>query len=429
MEKDEAHVPWYRRPYRRPLSVARHTKRLIVAFLLTAFFLLLQLQGYGVSVEQVTDLPSRFRYGKFNANEIASLMTEWYELLQEMHYLGSGAIGYAPRTGKHAFNVTRARELGIDERVIDLAQRMPYIIEDWAQPENGTRIDDEELRELHRDDPNWWLGHQEEHMIWGEARFMDFADLDLIRDPMYMNWGRDDSEEIDDYMLRTAVSVTQMGNHGPVFILDTRRNIITCEDAEGSGLCDPAFRGLPYPDPPRGVPEGHFLEYYPARSAPVLLRDFIHKLRTLEELPGGKDKENVWYNSIRRLYETHGWPDNFNGQAFDAAFLEWEENEKWAEFDREYKEHQTPAQKEQEDNQTDFWEWLEGYKATHDVELYGLDVDDYVRELRKYNEEHGTHILEPKMPEITNTENNNNNQGNEDKEVKGDGDQDDMYSK
>ena len=293
--------------------------------------------------EQVTDFNNWLHYGSFNGTEIASLMTEWYELLREMHYLGSDAIRYPPRVGADALNLTRAYELGFDDRAVDLAQRMPYIVDRdmWAQLGPGQYRSDEELEELIRNDTSRWLGYMQEDHLWGEARFLDFADWDTVREMALYSviWGDEGGEEDSDRLPDWAFPLTAIGNHGPTFVLDMKRNVIVVPETEMGDSSDPAFEHISAPLPPPGAPKYYYFLHLPARSAPVLLRGFINRLRTLEELPGGLDKSDAWYKSVRSLYETHGWPDRFDGVAFDIAYHDWDENQRWPEWEKWLEEY------------------------------------------------------------------------------------------
>lgn len=58
-----------------------------------------------------------------------ALVTAWYELLQDMRYLGSDMIAYPPHTGQNAVNISLAETiLGLDEKVVGTLLALPHII-------------------------------------------------------------------------------------------------------------------------------------------------------------------------------------------------------------------------------------------------------------------------------------------------------------
>ncbi|KAK2741000.1 hypothetical protein FQN55_008555 [Onygenales sp. PD_40] len=54
------------------------------------------------------------------------------------------------------------------------------------------------------------------------------------------------------------------------------------------------------------------------------LRDIIQQYRALQDTPGGGEATyDGWDNDdidLRALYRKNGWPDNFNGDTFEAVF-------------------------------------------------------------------------------------------------------------
>ena len=338
MEKRELRPSWYR-TYGASALVSRWRRKLLILCL--TIVIVVQFRGPPTVdnlKEKVTDFNNWLRYGSFNGTEVASLMTEWYELLQEMHYLGSDVIRYPPHVGNNALGLTRAHELGLGDRAIDFAQRMPYIVDQvpWAHLQPDQYRSDEELEELIRNDTNRWKGYMEDDHLWGEARFLDFADWDRVRDTAVfsISWGDEADVGDDDLVPDWVFPLTAIGNHGPTFVLDMKRNVIVVPETEMGDSSDSVFQHITTPLPPPGAPKYYYFLHLPARAAPVLLRDFINKLRTLEELPGGLDKSDPWYKSVRSLYEAHGWPDRFDGAAFDIAYHDWDENQKWPEWEK-----------------------------------------------------------------------------------------------
>ena len=104
----------------------------------------------------------------------------------------------------------------------------------------------------------------------------------------------------------------------------------------GGGPADPYFKGmkehdLPPRPPPHPVNEYRF-DHYPSRHARELFADFTNRLMTLEWIPiHGRRiiQEDYWeYVEWKSMFLTYGWPDNFDGEGFDAAA------DRWDEFDR-----------------------------------------------------------------------------------------------
>lgn len=62
-------------------------------------------------------------------------------------------------------------------------------------------------------------------------------------------------------------------------------------------------------------------ENVPGRLADVVLRDLMRRFVELEWVLGGyyPGMGDLTADTSERLYLQHGWPDNFNGSAFDAA--------------------------------------------------------------------------------------------------------------
>jgi hypothetical protein len=93
--------------------------------------------------------------------------------------------------------------------------------------------------------------------------------------------------------------------------------------------------GVSQNPPPNPSPNRNAIDHYPSRPAPILLRDYINRLQTLEWIPfpinGGKgirsssDGDRPQYEEIKQLFISNGWPDNFSGTAFAKAAAIWEE--------------------------------------------------------------------------------------------------------
>ncbi len=134
-----------------------------------------------------------YPFTTFNTREIASLTTEFYELLSQMGQFAPATIKYPPHLHP-SINVKFAKSLGMAPQVVDLIQKLPYV-------ESNGRI---------------WLF---------EGIFADFRedeDLESSRDPFSVNpdgWSY--YSERGPYMRPWQVALNAAGNHGAVLLLDT----------------------------------------------------------------------------------------------------------------------------------------------------------------------------------------------------------------
>ena len=128
----------------------------------------------------------------FNAAEIASLTTEFYEILSKMGQFPPETIKYPPHNPP--INANFAKSLGMAPQVIDLLQRLPYV-------DGNDRA---------------WLY---------DAEFADFRyndQLEQSRDPFHVKPdGRSYYSERGPYMRPWQVALNAVGDNGAVFLLDT----------------------------------------------------------------------------------------------------------------------------------------------------------------------------------------------------------------
>ena len=134
-----------------------------------------------------------YPFTTYNTKEIASLMTEFYELLSQMGQFPPATIKYPPHLHPPV-NSKFAKSLGMAPQVVDLIQKLPYI-------ESNGRT---------------WLF---------EGIFADFRedeDLESSRDPFGVNpdgWSY--YSERGPYIRPWQVALNAVGNHGAVLLLDT----------------------------------------------------------------------------------------------------------------------------------------------------------------------------------------------------------------
>lgn len=148
-----------------------------------------------------------------NPQEIADLMTEWYELLSKMGYYENSAILRPPHGS--AVNITKAVENGFTQRAIEMMDMLPYI---------GNADSDD------RNDIFAWshgVGDYE-FMLYGT--FVDYRDNDFLTTPRDPLWGldmfteghvKDWNEDGGPYMRPSYIELLANGNHGTIMVLNT----------------------------------------------------------------------------------------------------------------------------------------------------------------------------------------------------------------
>lgn len=253
--------------------------------------------------------------------DTVELVTRYYELLVKMRYLGPNSIAYAPHVGRKAINATLARAMGLDERVIETMEKMPYV-----EPQEGL---------------GGWMGDRD--IVFRDGRFVDYRkdrDIYMSRDPLghwpiYNEKHTDKTFEEDmldweDLYPKSAFALTMvrggMYATGDAIVIDVESNRAHIICTQGDGNHDPFFTpGWGYNELHK-IPRGYKIRtafYGPeiqwARVARDFLTDLILKTASLEGefVPGtpyqsgGYDKELCpprWFDWVRDLYSKYGWP-------------------------------------------------------------------------------------------------------------------------
>ncbi|QMW44378.1 hypothetical protein G4B11_007798 [Aspergillus flavus] len=244
---------------------------------------------------------------KANLHEVADLMLEIYQTLANMRFLNPAGIIKGPH------NIDNVRELyeklGLDPSITYLYKILPYI--------------------------DIFVAGQTDFFQGGI--FADFRlpeDIEQGRDPFYIGPGDDDYEDEDGpYMRPWMTALSLVGNHQSVILYDARRHRIWIIDQESWDTTDPAIRGNAdravdedYESGERSANENSF-EHVPSRPAGDVLRDIIRWYRSLDILPGGGENSGREWDGdelpLRELYIKHGWPDDFDGDAFQAERLSY----------------------------------------------------------------------------------------------------------
>jgi hypothetical protein len=252
----------------------------------------------------------------YNTADTVALVTKWYELLRDMQYLGPNAIAYPPHLGDKAINVTLARKMGLDDRVIETMLQMPYV-------------------DSHA---GGWM--QERDILFRDGRFVDYRndqDIYLSRDPLG-HWNRYNAKgtpdafeesmlDFEDLFSKSAIplSIVRGGvwATGDAIVLDTATNRLHIICTQGDNNHDPFFKQYRHRD---AIPREYKIKtpfYGPeiqfARPVNEALLDFIMRTVELKEefVPGGPYLDTgytpelcppKWEGWIRDLYTRSGWP-------------------------------------------------------------------------------------------------------------------------
>lgn len=253
----------------------------------------------------------------YSTSRTVGLVTKWYELLRDMKYLGPDAIAYPPHAGDKAINVTLARQMGLDERVIETMLQMPYITDHTG---------------------GWML---ERDVLFRDGRFVDYRnddDLYLSRDPLG-HWNKYDERDTTDTFEQTMMdyevlypksaiplSIVRGGlwGTGHAIVIDTATNRLHILSTQGDRNGDPFFEqflsrnSMPLEYKIKTPFYGPEIQF--ARPIEEALQDFILRTADLDEefVPGspyldiGYTPELCppkWEGWFRDLYRKSGWPD------------------------------------------------------------------------------------------------------------------------
>ncbi|GAA83078.1 hypothetical protein AKAW_01193 [Aspergillus luchuensis IFO 4308] len=199
---------------------------------------------------------------KAQLHEVAQFMLGIYQTLAQMRYLDPKTI----QTGPHDISKMRPvyEKHGLDPAIIYLYSILPYV---------DSRIANTSL--------------------FDGSSFMDFRDGSC------------------------------MGSHTSVIIYDAREHRIWIPDPVDDCSCDPTLYDVPNEAPESE--KGTNFEHLPSRPAGDVLRDIARWYRELKVLPGGSDDSCIDWDAgrldVKGLYRMHGWPGNFDGDAFQVDQL------------------------------------------------------------------------------------------------------------
>jgi len=256
----------------------------------------------------------------YNIMETVALVTEYYQLLQAMRYIGSDAIVYPP----HDVNITLCETLGLTSLAINTLMLLPYIIP--SSDPNSTLVPS---------DPDSHPGYHfpSRTILWRNGHFPDYRNDQTL-------WATRDSlhrREIDFPQLtvyetamstytaipKSAIPLSILPSRKPglAIILDTSDGRLTVLDTQSFGSADPLIRNLDWENIPTQYRVGTYYYGYEvfARSAKEFLRELTISTALLWTgyLPGSvrTDAQYTpevsppkWEDWISDLYREYGWP-------------------------------------------------------------------------------------------------------------------------
>ena len=109
------------------------------------------------------------------------------------------------------------------------------------------------------------------------------------------------------------------GNYQSIIVYDAREHRIWIVGLLYRGSADPAQQGSTAGQGP--TQNEYDFTPIPSRPAEDVLRDIRRWYVELQEVPGGENSGEEWNRDIdvASLYREHGWPDHFDGDAFQTG--------------------------------------------------------------------------------------------------------------
>ncbi|EOO00455.1 hypothetical protein UCRPA7_4048 [Phaeoacremonium minimum UCRPA7] len=231
---------------------------------------------------------------KARLQRVADLMLDIYKTLAEMRYLDEDGIQIGPHDIEQL--LPAYKEHGLDGSIVYLYSILPYVDTDLA-------------------------GNYDFLQGGSFADFRNPEDVEQGRDPFY---GSPEGDDFDDengpYIRPWVTPLSLLGNHQSVIIYDAKQHRVWIIDQEGWESTDLALS-----DARSGIPlsrNRNAFEHIPSRPAEDVLRDINAWYHTLQVLPGGEHSGgewNDWDMDLKGLYRRNGWPDDFDGDAFQIG--------------------------------------------------------------------------------------------------------------
>ncbi|KAK8036584.1 hypothetical protein PG991_001721 [Apiospora marii] len=252
---------------------------------------------------------------KARLQHVADLMLAIYQTRAEMRFIDAAAIKPGPHDITPLLPVHAS--LKLDPTVIYLYSLLPYVDEAEA-------------------------GQSEFYMGGTWFNHLDRREVEDGRDPFLLGPEGDDYEDPNGPYMRpwfTPLSAAQAD--GQCLVYDARGDRLWMLDNETRHNEDPGLRRGARSAPPRELavmqwPNGGEVKVLltdidrePARGATEALRDIDKRFRThrvprvddVDDSPEWSDDRDVHDMTLAELYARHGWPDNFDGDAFDVGLL------------------------------------------------------------------------------------------------------------
>ncbi|KAK7923580.1 hypothetical protein PG985_007651 [Apiospora marii] len=250
---------------------------------------------------------------KARLQHVADLMLAIYQTRAEMRFIDAAAIKPGPHDITHLLPLYAS--LKLDPTVVYLYSLLPYVDEAEA-------------------------GQSEFYMGGTWFNHLDRREVEDGRDPFLLGPEGDDYEDPNGPYMRpwfTPLSVMQAD--GQCLVYDARGDRLWMLDSETWHNEDPGLRGARRPAREVAVmqwPNGAEMKVLlsdidrePARSAAEALRDINKWFRThrvprvddVDDKPEWSDDRDLHDMTLAELYARHGWPDRFDGEAFDVGLL------------------------------------------------------------------------------------------------------------
>ncbi|THY64583.1 hypothetical protein D6C97_02663 [Aureobasidium pullulans] len=251
----------------------------------------------------------------YKESNIIALITQYYHLLFQLHYIFPSSVSFPPPTGR-ILNLQLCHSLYLTPAVISLMQHLSCPCDE---------------------------GIMLEHDIFIPGSFANsFVNDKLIK------LGRDpEIGEREDFLKSTDVALSIMGDEGSFIVLDTEKNTIRVCDFNGPVDEDEEDevdgQELRYDFDP-SCPSDHYTRF-PVRDPVAFLQGCVDKIKRLEWIPrkihgtgvismSGIEVSSSFYDGDRSmraltdlgpkherlktmLIEEYGWQDNFKQEAWE----------------------------------------------------------------------------------------------------------------
>ncbi|THW92277.1 hypothetical protein D6D18_06366 [Aureobasidium pullulans] len=230
----------------------------------------------------------------YKESNIIALITQYYHLLFQLHYIPPSSVSFPPPTGR-ILNLQLCHSFSLSPSVISLMQHLPCPCDE---------------------------GIMLEHDIFIPGSFAN----SFVND-RFIKLGRDpEIGEREDFLESTDIALSIMGDEGSFIVLDTEKNTIRVCDFNGPVDEDEEDevegQELRYDFDP-SCPSDHYTRF-PVRDPVVFFQGCIDNIKRLEWIPrkihgmgvisaGGIEHERL----KTMLIEEYGWPNEFKQEAWE----------------------------------------------------------------------------------------------------------------